>query len=136
MLHALRAPATEGPIFGNPQVLARYLIAVMGHAPAEQLRVLYLNAKNMLLRDEIAVQGSVTELPILARPIIVRALELGAAGLILVHNHPSGDPRPSKGDIQATRRIAEAAHALEILLHDHIIVARSGWSSFRELGLL
>ena len=136
MLHALRNDATQGPVLGDPRALAYYLMAVMGHEPAEQLRIVYLTAKNRVLRDELAGRGSVTELPILARPILIRALELGAAGLILVHNHPSGDPRPSRSDIQATRRIADAATTLEIVLHDHIVVSRTGWTSFRELGLL
>ena len=136
MLHVLRSNAATGSVLDNTEALVAYLFASMAHAPAEQLRVLFLNSKNRLLRDEALAEGSISELPIQARQILIRALEVGAAGLILVHNHPSGDPRPSKGDIQATRRIADAARALEILVHDHIIVARSGWSSFRELGLI
>jgi DNA repair protein RadC len=136
MLHVLRAEALSAPILTNSQALIDYLFADMAHLPAERLRVLYLNSKNRLLRDEVMSEGSVNETQIYPREIVRRALELGATALILAHNHPSGDPEPSEGDIEATRRIAAAAGALDIHIHDHVILARSGWSSFRSLGLL
>ena len=136
MLHVLRAEAAKAPILDNSQVLIDYLFADLAHLPVERLRVLFLNAKNRLLRDEVMSEGSVKETPIYPREIIRRALELGATALILAHNHPSGDPTPSRGDIEGTRRLAAVASGLDIIVHDHVVVARSGWSSFRSLGLI
>jgi DNA repair protein RadC len=136
MLQVLRAEAAKGPILGTAKTLIDYLFADMAHLPAERLRVLFLNARNHLLADEIMGEGSVSEIAIHPRAIMKRALELGATALILVHNHPSGDPEPSHGDIATTRRIAQAAVPLDICIHDHVIVAGSGWSSFRILGLI
>ena len=106
------------------------------HAQSEQFRVLFLDCRNGLIRDEIVSRGSVLEAPVYPREIMRRALQIGASGLILVHNHPSGDPYPSRGDVEATAKIILAAQSLEIEVHDHIILARSGWSSFKSLGLL
>jgi DNA repair protein RadC len=136
MLHALRTEALAGPILGDSGALIDYLSLDMAHLPTERLRVLFLNSGNRLLYDETLAEGSVSETPVYPREIMRRALEVGATALILVHNHPSGDPRPGRDDIEATRRIAEAGRALDICIHDHVIVARSGWSSFRALGLL
>jgi len=136
MLHVLREEALKAPILGTSEALIDYLVADMAHLPVERLRVLFLNAKNHLLRDELVCDGSVNEAPIYPREIMRRALEVGATALILAHNHPSGDPQPSEGDIDATRRVAEAARALDIRIHDHVILARSGWSSLRALGLI
>jgi len=136
MLHVLRAEALDAPILSSSRALIDYLFADMAHLPAERLRVLFLDSKNRLLRDEVMSEGSVNETQVYPREIIRRALELGATALILAHNHPSGDPQPSQGDIEATRRVAEAARPFEIRIHDHVIIARSGWSSFRTLGLM
>lgn len=136
MLHVLRVEAAKAPILDNSDSLIDYLFADLAHLPVERLRVLFLNAKNRLLRDEVMSEGSVKETPIYPREIIRRALELGATALILAHNHPSGDPTPSRGDIEGTRRLAAVASALDIIVHDHVVVARSGWSSFRSLGLI
>jgi DNA repair protein RadC len=136
MQHVLRAEALDGPILSSSQALIDYLFADMAHLPAEQLRILFLNSKNRLLRDEVMSEGSVNETQVYPREIMRRALELGATALILVHNHPSGDPQPSAGDIEATRRVAAAGRPFEIQIHDHVVIARSGWSSFRSLGLL
>lgn len=136
MLHVLREEALKAPILSTCEALIDYLFADMAHLPAERLRVLFLDSKNRLLRDEMVSEGSVNEAPIYPREIMRRALEVGATALILAHNHPSGDAQPSEGDIRSTRRVAEAAQALDIRIHDHVIVARSGWSSFRMLGLI
>ena len=136
MLHVLRAEAAKTPVLDNSEALIDYLFADLAHLPVERLRVLFLNAKNRLLRDEVMSEGSVKETPIYPREIIRRALELGATALILAHNHPSGDPTPSRGDIDGTHRLAAVASALDIIVHDHVVVARSGWSSFRSLGLI
>lgn len=136
MLHVLREEAANEPILTDSQALIDYLFADMAHLPAERLRVLFLNSKNRLLRDEMMSEGSVNEAPIYPREIMRRALEVGATALILAHNHPSGDPSPSKGDIGATRRVVDAARPLDIQIHDHVILARGGWTSFKTLGLL
>lgn len=136
MLHVLREEAQQTPILTDSQALIDYLFAQMAHLPAERLRVLFLNSRNWLLQDEVMVEGSVNEVPIYPREIMRRALEVGATALILAHNHPSGDPAPSKGDIKATQRVAEAAQTLDIQIHDHVILARGGWISFKRLGLL
>jgi DNA repair protein RadC len=136
MLHCLRAEARRGPVFSTSETLINYLTASMAYDSAEHLRVLFLNASNCLLRDEVMGKGSVTQAPIYPREIMKRALELGSTALILVHNHPSGDPYPSRGDIEATERIVSAASVFDITIHDHLVIARSGWTSFRERGLL
>lgn len=136
MLHALRTEAAAGPTLSDSSALLDYLSLDMAHLLTERLRVLFLNSGNRLLCDEIVADGSVNEAPVYPREIMRRALEVGATALIIVHNHPSGDPRPSRGDIEGTRRIADAARALGICLHDHLIIARSGWASLRALGLL
>jgi DNA repair protein RadC len=136
MLHALRSEATAGPVLTDSGALLDYLTLDMGHLPTEQLRVLFLNKRNELLDDRVLAEGSVDVAPVYPREIIRHALETGATALILVHNHPSGDPTPSRGDVESTRRVAAAARALDICVHDHVIIAREGWSSFRALGLL
>jgi DNA repair protein RadC len=136
MLHVLRAEALKAPVLGTSEALIDYLFADMAHLPFERVRALFLNAKNRLLHDELVCDGSINEAPLYPREIMRRALEVGATALILAHNHPSGDPEPSEGDIRATRRVAEAGRALDIRLHDHVILARSGWSSLRMLGLI
>ena len=136
MLHALRREAQRAPVLGDSAAVMDYLFAAMAHEPVEQLRILYLNTRNHLLLDETVIEGSVNITPVYPREIVKRALEVGATALILAHNHPSGDPRPSSEDIRMTRLVAAAAEALEIRLHDHVIVARSGWISFRAAGYL
>ncbi|TZG26193.1 JAB domain-containing protein [Sphingomonas montanisoli] len=136
MLHCLRTQARRGPVFSTSEALIDYLKLSMAYDPAEHLRVLFLNASNCLLRDEVMGKGSVTQAPIYPREIMKRALELGSTALILVHNHPSGDPLPSRGDVEATERIVAAASVLDIAIHDHLVISRNGWTSFRERGLL
>ena len=136
MLHALRREALRGPVLGDSRAVMDYLFAAMAHEPVEQLRVLYLNTRNRLLLDETVAAGSVNVAPIYPREIVRRSLEVGATALILAHNHPSGDPKPSREDIRVTRLVAAASGALDIRLHDHVIVARSGWISFRAEGYL
>jgi DNA repair protein RadC len=136
MLHALRREALKGRVLGDSRAVMDYLFAAMAHQPVEQLRVLYLNTRNRLLLDETVLEGSINVAPIYPREIVKRSLELGATALILVHNHPSGDPEPSDEDIRITRLVAAAGVALDIKLHDHVIIARSGWISFRAAGYL
>jgi DNA repair protein RadC len=136
MLHALRREALQGPVLGDSSAVMDYLFAAMAHEPVEQLRVLYLNTRNRLLFDETVSEGSVNIAPIYPREIVRRSLEVGATALILAHNHPSGDPKPSDEDIRVTRLVDAAAGAFDIRLHDHVIVARSGWISLRAAGYL
>jgi DNA repair protein RadC len=136
MLQALKTEALTGPVLSDSETLIDYLFADMAHLPTERLRVLFLNAKNRLLRDEVMGEGSINETSIYPREIMRRALEIGATALILAHNHPSGDPKPSRVDVEATYRVVEAGRPFDIRVHDHVIIARSGWSSFRVLGLI
>lgn len=116
--------------------LLDYCTAVMARNETEEFRVLFLDRKNMLVADEVLNRGTVDHAPVYPREIVKRALELNASALILVHNHPSGDPAPSKADIAMTREVMTAAKALGIAVHDHLVIGRSGHSSFKSLGLL
>lgn len=136
MLYILRTRLKEKPILGNWPALLDYLQFEMPHRSVERVRVLFLNLRNELVRDELMSVGTIDQSSLHVREVISRALELGAAALILVHNHPSGDPAPSQADIALTRAIARAGHALGIVVHDHLIMAPSGHSSMRELKLL
>ena len=113
-----------------------YCRTAMAHRDTEQFRVLYLDRKNVLIADEAQGEGTVDHVPVYPREVVKRALELNASALILVHNHPSGDPSPSPEDITMTRAIESAASTLSIIVHDHIIVGRLGEKSFRAEGLL
>ena len=108
----------------------------MAHRDTEQFRVLYLDRKNVLIADEEQARGTVDHVPVYPREVVKRALELNASALILVHNHPSGDPTPSQADIAMTARIQSAAEALSLTLHDHLIVGRDSELSFRSEGYL
>jgi len=124
------------PVIGSWQALIDYCKMAMTHLKKEQFRILYLNRKNILISDELQQEGTVDHTPVYPREVIKRALELGASALILVHNHPSGDPTPSRDDIEMTKEIVEAGKKLDVLVHDHIIVGKGNYSSFKSLGLL
>ncbi|MBF0249520.1 MAG: DNA repair protein RadC [Alphaproteobacteria bacterium] len=124
------------PVLGNWQSLMDYLRVAMGRNKTEQFRVLFLNRKNVLIVDELQQEGTVDHTPVYPREVIKRALDLGASALILAHNHPSGDPKPSQADIEMTRELQAAGEKLGIQLHDHVVVSRSGTTSFKTLGLL
>lgn len=134
-LRLLAEPIRDRPVLANWQALLDYLQADMAHSPIEKVRVLHLDAKNVLIRDELVTEGSIDQAAIYVREIIRRAIDLHASSLILVHNHPSGDPSPSRADIQLTRDIAEAARPLGISVHDHIVIGGSGHSSLKSMGL-
>ncbi|HEX4158576.1 MAG TPA: DNA repair protein RadC [Rhizomicrobium sp.] len=116
--------------------LLDYCAAAMARATEEQFRVLFLDRKNVLIQDKVMNRGTVDHAPVYPREIVKLALELSASALILVHNHPSGDPTPSRADIEMTREVVEAARALRIAVHDHIVIGRNGTASFKALGLL
>jgi DNA repair protein RadC len=113
-----------------------YLNAQLSREPVEQFRVLFLDNRNRLLADEAQQRGTVNHTPVYPREVAKRALELRASAIIVVHNHPSGDPTPSRDDIAMTQQIKAAVGALSIVLHDHVIVGRGRWLSFRKEGLL
>jgi DNA repair protein RadC len=128
---------TEGaPVLSSWDALCDYLHAAMAHSRTEQVRVLFLNTKNMLIANEAMWDGSVDEASVHVREVIARAIALGATALIIVHNHPSGDPTPSTQDIRVTQDLVEAARHMKITLHDHVIVGASGRTSMRAMGLI
>ncbi len=135
-IRMLRGEIEDKPVLASWQALLDYLRADMAYISIERVRVLYVNAKNALIRDEVASEGSIDEAAVHVREIIRRAMDLGAAGMILVHNHPSGDPKPSRADIQLTRDIVEAGRRLKIAVHDHVIIGTEGHASLRALGLM
>jgi DNA repair protein RadC len=135
-LRMLRNEVSARPVLASWQALLDYLRADMAHLGVERVRVLHLNSRNMLIRDDHMGDGSIDQAAIYVREVIKRAMELGSAALILVHNHPSGDPSPSRQDIDITRQIIEAGKRLGIAVHDHIIMAASGHTSLRAQGLL
>lgn len=131
-----RAKVLNRPVLSSWSALLDYCHTAMSHRETEQFRVLFLDRKNVLIADEAQAEGTVDHVPVYPREIMRRALELNASALILVHNHPSGDPTPSEADIIMTQAIRTAADALSITLHDHIVVGRSCELSFRSEGLL
>lgn len=131
-----RARVMHRPVLTSWQALLDYCHTAMAHHPIEQFRVLYLDRKNVLIADEEQARGTVDHVPVYPREIVRRALELNASALILVHNHPSGDPTPSDSDITMTAKVAQAADSMGITVHDHLIIGRSRELSFRSEGLL
>jgi DNA repair protein RadC len=123
-------------VLGSWQALMDYLAVDMGFLPIERVRVLYLNAKNVLVRDHLLSEGSVDEAAVYVREVIRGAVDSHATAMILVHNHPSGDPRPSQADIRLTREIIEAARPLKIQVHDHVIVGATKSYSLKQMGLI
>ncbi|WP_137179934.1 RadC family protein [Roseomonas sp. AR75] len=135
-LAMLRTEAQELPVLNNWDRLLAYLTAALAREPIEQFRVIFLDTKNRLIADEAQARGTVNHTPVYPREVVKRALELGATALILVHNHPSGDPTPSRADIEMTAEVKAAAAALGIVLHDHLIIGNGRHLSFRREGLL
>lgn len=132
----LKDDIASGPVIQSWTALLDYCRLQMGTLKREQFRILFLNHKNALIADEVQQEGTVDHTPVYPREVLRRALELQASAVILVHNHPSGDPTPSKADIDMTRAIQAAAHSLNLRLHDHVIIAGSRHYSFKSHGLL
>jgi len=132
----MRARVINRPVLSSWDALLDYCHTAMAHRETEQFRVLYLDRKNVLIADEEQARGTVDHVPVYPREVVKRALELNASALILVHNHPSGDPTPSQTDITMTAQIQNAATALGITLHDHLIVGKGRELSFRGAGYL
>lgn len=135
-LRLLETRMEARPLLSSWDALGDYLQAAMGHMRVEEVRVLFLNAKNTLVANEAMWRGSVDEAAVHVREVIARAIALGATALIIVHNHPSGDPTPSKQDIRLTRDLIEAGRHMKITVHDHVIVGAQGRSSLRAMGLM
>ncbi|PQO24721.1 hypothetical protein C2I36_01125 [Rhodobacteraceae bacterium WD3A24] len=131
-----RARVMHRPVISGWDALLDYCHTAMAHREIEQFRVLYLDRKNTLIADDEQARGTVDHVPVYPREVVKRALELNASALILVHNHPSGDPTPSQADIAMTARIEAAAEALELTLHDHLIIGKQRELSFRSAGYL
>ncbi len=131
-----RAEVMERPVLGNWDKLMDYLTAVLAREAIEQFRILFLDSRNRLLADEAQARGTVNHTPVYPREVVKRALELHATALILVHNHPSGDPTPSREDVRMTEQIRDAADVLGIVVHDHVIVGNGKHLSFKAQGLL
>lgn len=135
-LRLAKAKVIGRPALSSWEALLDYCSAVMARSQTEEFRILFLDRKNILLADEVHQKGTVDHTPVYPREVVKRALELGASAIILVHNHPSGDPTPSRSDIVMTREIAAAAKALKIDVHDHLVIGRGKHASFKALGLL
>ena len=135
-LRLAKAKIIGKPALSSWEALLDYCSASMSRAQTEEFHVLFLDRKNVLLAEEVHQRGTVDHTPVYPREVVKRALELGASALILVHNHPSGDPTPSRADIAMTREIQAAAKTLKIELHDHLVIGRGSHASFKALGLL
>ncbi|HET6182728.1 MAG TPA: DNA repair protein RadC [Acetobacteraceae bacterium] len=132
----LRAEVIGRPVLSSWDRLMDYLTATLARERIEQFRVLFLDTRNRLIADEMQGRGTVNHTPVYPREVARRALELNAAAVILVHNHPSGDPAPSHDDVAMTQEVRAALSAVSVLLHDHIIVGNGKWTSLRQLGAL
>ena len=135
-LRMMRSEIMQRPTLSSWAQVLDYLRAAQGFEHREQFRVLFLDKKNHLIADELQQQGTIDHTPVYVREVVKRALELSATAIVLVHNHPSGDPAPSRADIEVTKQIVAAAKPLGIAIHDHIIVGRDGHASFRALKLI
>jgi DNA repair protein RadC len=135
-LHMTQEQLREREVIGSWKKLLDYCRMAMAEEANEQFRLLFLDNKNGLIADEVQQRGTVNHTPVYPREVVKRALELGAAAIIMVHNHPSGDPTPSADDIAMTREVAEAAEKLGIALHDHVVIGRKGHVSLRSRGLI
>jgi len=135
-LRLMRSDILHRPALTSWRQLLDYCTAAMAHNATEEFRVLFLDTKNTLIADEVQSRGTVNQAPVYPREVVKRALELGASAIILVHNHPSGDPTPSRDDVAMTKAIVEAARPLNIVVHDHLVIARNEHASLKGLGLM
>jgi DNA repair protein RadC len=135
-LRLMQGSIMQRPVLGTWSAVLDYCRAAMGFEAREQFRILFLDKKNRLIADEVQQEGTVDHTPVYVREVVKRALELSSSAIILVHNHPSGDPTPSRADIDMTNMIIAAAKPLGVAVHDHIVVGRQGHASFRSLKLI
>lgn len=141
LIHAAARRFAKGEVMNRPvlsswSALLDYIRAAMAYEEVEQFRILFLDRRNALIADEVQQQGTVDHTPVYPREVVKRALELSASAVVLVHNHPSGDPTPSRPDIDMTKRIVDAAQAVGITVHDHVIIGKQGHASLRGLKLM
>jgi DNA repair protein RadC len=135
-LRTAREQVARRPVISSWGALLDYTKTALAHEAREQFRVLFLDRKNQLIADEVLGHGTVDHAPVYPREVVRRALELSSSAIILVHNHPSGDPTPSSADVDMTRQVVDAARPLRISVHDHLVVGRHGVASFKALGLM
>ena len=135
-LRLVRGEVLERPVLASWSQVLDYCRASMGFEAKEQFRILFLDKRNQIIADEVQQKGTVDHTPVYVREVVKRALELSSTAIVLVHNHPSGDPTPSRADIEMTKQIVQAAKNLGIVVHDHIIVGKQCHASFRGLGLI
>lgn len=135
-IRLLRNDLDERPVLSNWQAVLDYLRAEMAHYSIERVRVLHLNSRNILISDELISRGTIAEAAVHVREIVKRAIHFGSAAIILAHNHPSGDPQPSRADIDLTRKTIDAAKQFDIAVHDHVVIGTKGHASLRALGLM
>ncbi len=135
-LRMMQGEIRKRPVLGNWTEVIGYCRAAMAFETREQFRILFLDKRNQIIADEVQQRGTVDHTPVYVREIVKRALELSSSAIIIVHNHPSGDPSPSRADIDMTKTIVAAAKPLGILVHDHLIIGKEGHTSFKSKGLL
>ena len=135
-LRLVRGEVLERPVLSSWAQVLDYCRASMGFASKEQFRILFLDKRNQIIADEVQQTGTVDHTPVYVREVVKRALELSATAIVLVHNHPSGDPTPSRADIEMTKQIVAAAKPLGVLVHDHIIVGKNGHASLKGMRLI
>jgi DNA repair protein RadC len=133
---AVREEIADGPVLSSWSRLIDYLRVAMGHNRTEEFRLLFLDSKNRLIADEVQGTGTVNRTAVYPREVVKRALEHGATAIIMVHNHPSGDPTPSRADVEMTEEVRDAGALMGIVLHDHVVISKSGHESFKSMGLL
>jgi len=136
VLRVGRENVAKRTLISSWSALLSYVKVALAHEAREQFRVIFLDKKNQLLADEVLNRGTVDHAPVYPREVMRRALELSSSAVILVHNHPSGDPTPSRADIDMTKRVIEAGRAVHVAVHDHLVVGREGVASFKAMGLL
>jgi len=135
-LRMLHGKIKDRPALSSWSAVLDYLRAAMAFEPREQFRVLFLDKRNHLIADEVQQRGTIDHTPVYPREVVKRAIELSATAIVIVHNHPSGDPTPSRADIDMTKMVTAACQVLGIAMHDHVVIARDGHASFKALGLL
>jgi DNA repair protein RadC len=135
-LRLMRGEVLERPVLASWSQVLDYCHASIGFEAKEQFRILFLDKRNQIIADEVQQTGTLDHTPVYVRAVVKRALELSSTAIVFVHNHPSGDPTPSRADIEMTKQIVGAAKNLGIVVHDHIIVSKQGHASFRGLGLI
>lgn len=133
---AVREEIADGPVLSSWTRLIDYLRVAMGYNRIEEFRLLFLDSKNRLIADEVQGTGTVNRTAVYPREVVKRALEHGATAIIMVHNHPSGDPTPSRADVEMTEEVRDAGALMGIVLHDHVVISKSGHESFKSMGLL